>query len=66
MTLMSEALEHRRLRAPRENGATLVNPPLAAVGDLVEQNVALAAGYDYDVQGRALGELARLASAPLR
>jgi hypothetical protein len=65
MTLMSEAVEHRRLRAPRENGARLMIPPLPAVGELVEHNVALAAGYDYDVQGRALGELARQARGEL-
>ncbi|MBI3838022.1 MAG: hypothetical protein HY288_08825 [Planctomycetia bacterium] len=62
---MSDALEHRRLRAPRENGATLVNPPLSGVGDLLEQNVALAGSYDYDVQGRALCDLALAARREL-
>jgi hypothetical protein len=58
MTLMSEALEHRRLRAPRENGGKLIDPPLEVVGELVEQNVAAAAARDYDVQGRPLVRLA--------
>lgn len=58
MTLMGEALEHRRLRAPREDGAKLIDPPLSAIGDLVEQNIAAAAARDYDVQGRSLAKLA--------
>jgi hypothetical protein len=58
MTLMDEALEHRRLRAPREDGKRLIEPPLTIVGDLVEQNVASAAARDYDVQGRTLARLA--------
>lgn len=57
MTLMSEALEHRRLRAPRENGAWLIDPPLGAVGELIERNVSAAAERDYDVQGRSLARL---------
>ncbi len=66
MTLMSEALEHHRLRAPREDGGKMIEPPLSAVGELVEHNVAaISAGYDYDVQGRALGELARQARTEL-
>jgi hypothetical protein len=58
MTLMGEALEHRRLRAPAEDGGKLIDPPLAAVGDLLERNVATAAGYEYDLQGRSLSRLA--------
>src|SRR5262245_56232742 len=58
MTLMGEALEQRRLRAPREDGAKMIEPPLSAVGDLVEQNIASAAARDYDVQGRSLIKLA--------
>lgn len=65
MTLMSEAVEHRPLRAPRENGGTLVDPPLSSIGELLERNTALAAGYDYDVQGVSLGQLAQLARGEL-
>jgi hypothetical protein len=65
MTLMSEALEHRRLRAPRENGAKLIDPPLSAVGELVERNAAAAAACDYDVQGRRLSQLAAQARGEL-
>lgn len=63
MTLMDEALEHRRLRAPRENGARLIEPSLGVVGDLVEQNAASAAARDYDVQGRSITKLAAQARA---
>jgi hypothetical protein len=66
MTLMDEALEHRRLRAPRENGGKLIDPPLAVVGDVIEQNVAtLSTARDYDVQGRSFGDLAAQARREL-
>ncbi|MEX0676396.1 MAG: hypothetical protein WD063_04940 [Pirellulales bacterium] len=58
MKLMGEACDKRRLRAPAESGGTLIEPPLAAVGELVEQNAAAAATYDYDVGGRPLARLA--------
>ncbi len=65
MTLMSEAVEQKHLRAPRENGGTLIEPPLAAIGEIVEQNVAAAAQYDYDLQGISLKRLAAQARAEL-
>ncbi len=65
MTLMSEALEHRRLRAPSADGGRLIEPPLRSVGDLIARNIATAAEYDYDVQGRPLVQLAAQARAEL-
>ncbi len=65
MTVMSEALEHRHLRAPRENGAKLIDPPPSAVDAFVERNMATAAAYDYDVQGRPLRQLAAQARGEL-
>src|SRR5262249_5959642 len=65
MTCMNEAVEHKRLRAPSTNGGTLIDPPLSAVRELVDANVALAAQYDYDVQGRSLSDLAREARSQL-
>lgn len=38
MSAAEEPLAHRRLRAPREHGQTLVQPSLAHVGQIVEQN----------------------------
>ena len=58
MKLMGEACEQKRLRAPAESGGTLIDPPLATVGELVEHNAAAAAAYDYDVGGRPLAHLA--------
>ncbi|HEX3725688.1 MAG TPA: hypothetical protein VHV08_05570, partial [Pirellulales bacterium] len=58
---MSEALEHKRLRAPGEDGGKLVDPPLDSVGELIERNLAVAAEYDYDMQGQSLGQLAAAA-----
>lgn len=59
MTLMDEALEHRHLRAPRENGGTLIDPPPEDVGELLAHNIATReTARDYDVQGRSLVQLA--------
>jgi hypothetical protein len=38
MPVMSEPIEHRRLRAPSEDGGTLVDPPRARVADLLAAN----------------------------
>jgi hypothetical protein len=61
MSLMSEALEHRRLRAPAESGGKLIAPPLEGAGDAIERNAAAIGTSDYDVQGRSLGRLAKQA-----
>ena len=58
------ALEYRRFRTPREHGAMLVEPPLAAVPELLATSQAGRRRYSYDVQGRSLATLsaeARLA-----
>lgn len=65
MKLMSEALGHKRLRAPADDGGKLIVPPLDAIGETTERNAAEAAAYDYDVQGRSLVRLAREARAQL-
>ncbi len=59
--LMDHALEYRRLRAPRESGQALIDPPLGSVGELLATNLALASARDYDVQGISLTALARQA-----
>jgi hypothetical protein len=41
MPVMSERIEHRRLRAPSEDGGTLVDPPRSQVGELLEQSLSL-------------------------
>jgi hypothetical protein len=52
------ALEYRRLRTPREHGATLVEPPLASVPELLAASQTGRQRYSYDVQGRSLAILA--------
>ena len=58
MKLMGEACQRRHLRAPAEDGGTLVDPPLSAVGELIEHNAQAAATCDYDIGGRPLSRLA--------
>ncbi len=58
MKLMGEICLQKRLRAPATSGETLVEPPAAEIGALVERNAAAAATYDYDVGGRPLAHLA--------
>lgn len=65
MTVMSEAIEHRHLRAPRENGGQLIEPPLSAVASFIERNRAAAAEYDYDMQGKRLVDVAAQARVEL-
>lgn len=65
MVLMGQSLEHTRLRAPRVDGGTLIEPPLAAASDLVARNAAGVAQSNYDLSGRPLGELARQAREEL-
>ncbi len=58
MKLMGEACERKRLRAPVENGGTLIEPPLELIGEVIERNAAGASTYDYDIGGRPLAHLA--------
>jgi hypothetical protein len=65
MELIGQTLEYHRLRAPRNDGGVLVEPPLATTGELLARNAGLVAASDYDLQGRPLAELARAARAEL-
>jgi len=57
MTTRSTPLEYRRLRAPPADRAALVEPPFEDVAAVVEENVRLRAGQDYDFHGCSLAEL---------
>lgn len=59
MTTGSRHLKRRRLRAPRENGAALVEPPIEQVGSLLDGNLRCRQQYAYDLQGRSLGDVSR-------
>ena len=58
-------LEYRSLRAPREDGAAMVEPPWERTFALLAANLDLRAGYDLDVAGRRLAELTREARREL-
>ena len=58
-------VEHGRLRAPREDRTALIEPPFDRVADMVEENLRLGNGRDYDLQGRSLGAISQLARAEL-
>jgi hypothetical protein len=53
------AIAYRRLRAPREHGATLIDPPLAEAPRMLAAAEALRRQYDCDIQGRSLASLSR-------
>jgi hypothetical protein len=55
---MALAQEYRRFRAPQADGQTLVAPPRATLGEVVEQNRSHLAALEYDAQGRSLIDLA--------
>lgn len=65
MSACSKPLEYRRLRAPQEDRAALVDPPFDQIAAMVDENVRLRAGYDYDCQGRWLAELGEQARREL-
>ena len=65
MSTCSTPIEYRRLRAPAEDRSALVEPPFGRIAEVVEENVRLRAGSDYDVQGRSLAELSEQARREL-
>ena len=65
MTTSRGAIHYRRLRAPREHGVTIVDPPLEAAPCLAAENISLARAHLYDFQGRCLDALAQQAHEEL-
>ena len=65
MSTSAKHLQHRSVRAPREDRTALVEPPWGEVAALVTANLDRRARYDYDFHGTALGELARQAREEL-
>jgi hypothetical protein len=59
MTHAANPLEYRRLRAPREDGAALVEPPWDAVGTILAANARLRQSNRIDFHGIPLAALAR-------
>jgi hypothetical protein len=58
MTAGSDPLAYRRLRAPREHGAALIEPLLGEVPALLDANLELRRSFNYELQGRSLQALA--------
>lgn len=58
MTTGSTHLEYRRLRAPDEDGAVVVEPPFMDVAELLRANRSRRSQWCYDLQGRSLSEVA--------
>jgi hypothetical protein len=59
---------HPKLRAPREDGQTLIVPSWGDVGRLLAENEAQRAGVDfasYDLQGRTLGDVSAAAHSEM-
>jgi hypothetical protein len=60
------ALEHRQLRAPREHGAVLVDPPLDRVPELIAHNRALHGPAHRELWGQAWADAVAEARSDLR
>jgi hypothetical protein len=65
MTPGHEHLDYRRLRAPRENGGSLIDPPKLEIEPIVRSNRRTLEAYCYDCQGRCLTKLSRQARSDL-
>ena len=62
---MQHVLEYRRLRAPEQDGGTLIEPPWPLLPEVVAANRALLQGSSVEIQGRSLRELAHSARQSL-
>lgn len=58
-------LAAHHIRAPGENGATVIEPPLDSVGQMVTQNIRHRVEFEYDLQGRSLASVASQARQEL-
>jgi len=57
MNEIASSIAYKRLRAPREDGQSLFDPPLTDEAAFVEQNVALRRQMDVDLAGCRLSDL---------
>ena len=60
-----DGIVYRRLRAPHEHGATLIDPPLNRCAETLAENRRLLSGLKIDVAGRSLRELSAQARTDL-
>lgn len=61
----SRAMTRGKLRTPREDRSLLVQPPLSEIGALLTGNVSRRGLRDYDLQGRSLAKVSRMARADM-
>jgi hypothetical protein len=57
MKTMAPSIAYKRLRAPREDGESLCDPPLTAESAFLDQNLALRQQADLDLGGCRLSDL---------
>ncbi len=57
MSELANSIAYRRLRAPREDGQALFEPPVADEAAFLRQNIAIQARMDCDIHGQTLGQL---------
>jgi hypothetical protein len=62
---MERASGYRSVRAPQGDGQRVVDPPLAAMPQVIADNRELLSRIDYDVQGRSLANLSASARRTL-
>lgn len=60
-----DSVTRRRLRAPTQDGAKVIDPPLDAAGAVLEANIESAANRQYDLHGRSLSDVSTLARQEL-
>ncbi len=57
MKTMAHSIAYKRLRAPREDGESLCDPPLTDESAFLDQNLALRQEADLDLGGCRLSDL---------
>jgi hypothetical protein len=58
-------MEPHRMRAPREDGVILAEPPLEQAGEILAANLTHMRAWDHDFQGRRAGRLRAMARSQL-
>lgn len=59
MSGLDVAVKDRRLRAPREHGTAVFDPPVAVVDELLAENLTARTDYQYDLQGLSWDQLSK-------
>ncbi len=65
MTPIEAPPNFRHYAAPRRHGTALIDPPLASMGQLIEDNLHIANDWDVQIAGRPIAELRKRAKGEL-